>query len=208
MLLRRILAACVIGALAAAAPLFAKSDPQLVLSDWPHGSAKLDRFVELTDQMAANGHACLIFSQFTKHLRILEQSLQQRGLDYGYLDGGTSAVTRQELVDQFQKGDFPFFLISLKAGGTGLTLTAADYVIHADPWWNPAVEDQATDRAHRFGQTKHVTIYRLVTRDTVEELILELHQRKRGLAESILAGTGGAGQLDLNELVGLIKDGR
>ena len=114
---------------------------------------------------------------------------------------------RQQAVDAFQNGEGELFLISLKAGGTGLNLTGADYVVHLDPWWNPAVEDQATDRAHRIGQTRPVTVYRLVAKETIEEQILKLHADKRGLVAGILEGTDAAGKMSTTELVNLIKLG-
>ena len=111
---------------------------------------------------------------------------------------------RRSLVKEFQQGKFRIFLISLKAGGTGLTLTRADYVLHLDPWWNPAVEDQATDRAHRIGQTQTVNVYRLIARDTVEEKVLELHQSKRELAEAVLAQDGSPSVLSVDDLKALL----
>nr|MBK7068062.1 SWF/SNF helicase family protein [Deltaproteobacteria bacterium] len=117
-------------------------------------------------------------------------------------------AARKAAVDGFQKGEGEVFLISLKAGGFGLNLTAADYVVHMDPWWNPAVEDQASDRAHRIGQARPVTIYRLVARDTIEDRILGLHHRKRELAAGILEGSDLAGRMTEEELLGLIRDAK
>jgi SNF2 family DNA or RNA helicase len=131
---------------------------------------------------------------------------EAEGLAYTYLDGSTPAARRAAIVEDFQKGSLPLFLISLKAGGSGLNLTAADNVIHLDPWWNPAVEDQASDRAHRIGQTKPVTIYRLVSRGTIEDGILALHRDKRALVEAALSGSGQAAGLSSDELVALIRD--
>ena len=128
------------------------------------------------------------------------------GISYQYLDGQTPVHTRQTLVDEFQKGNGDLFLISLKAGGVGLNLTAADYVIIMDPWWNPAVEDQAADRAHRFGQQRPVTIYRLVSQNTIEEKIIQLHNQKRDLADSLLEGTEGSSKLSANELLELMRN--
>ncbi|MFN0061388.1 MAG: SNF2-related protein [Myxococcaceae bacterium] len=151
-------------------------------------SAKLERFQELTDDLIAEGHRALVFSQFTEMLELLKKQADERKITYQYLDGRTK--DRMARVDAFNAGDGPpLFFISLKAGGTGLNLTAADYVIHYDPWWNPAVEDQATDRTHRIGQTKAVIAYKLITRGTVEEKILALQKRKRELAAGVL-GTG------------------
>lgn len=148
-------------------------------------SAKLERFGELVDELVREGHRALVFSQFTEMLEILTTQADEKKLPYMYLDGRTK--DRMSKVDAFNAPDGPpVFFISLKAGGTGLNLTAADYVIHYDPWWNPAVEDQATDRTHRIGQTRAVFSYKLITRGTVEEKILGLQQRKRELAAGVL----------------------
>ncbi len=148
-------------------------------------SAKLERFSELVDELVKEGHRALIFSQFTEMLELLTAQADEKQLKYMYLDGRTK--DRMSKVDAFNAPDGPpVFFISLKAGGTGLNLTAADYVVHYDPWWNPAVEDQATDRTHRIGQTRPVFSYKLITRGTVEEKILGLQQRKRELAAGVL----------------------
>jgi superfamily II DNA or RNA helicase len=153
-------------------------------------SAKLQRFDELVGDLLAEGHRALVFSQFTEMLRLLEAHATERKVAFLSLDGRTR--DRMARVDAFNREDGPpIFFISLKAGGTGLNLTAADYVIHYDPWWNPAVEDQATDRTHRIGQTRAVIAYKLITRGTVEEKILALQQRKRELAQGILGPGGG-----------------
>jgi len=125
-----------------------------------------------------------VFSQFVSMLTLLKEKLQEQEIEFCYLDGSTT--NRGEVVDKFQKGTAPVFLISLKAGGVGLNLTGADTVVHFDPWWNPAVEDQATDRAHRIGQTRVVTNYKLITRGTVEEKILTLQQKKREIIKATL----------------------
>jgi len=141
-------------------------------------SAKLELFRELVADLSAEGHRILVFSQFVEMLQILARELARLGLRYEYLDGQTR--DRRERIARFQESkDIPVFLMSLKAGGLGLNLTAANYVIHYDPWWNPAVEDQATDRAHRIGQEKPVFSYKLITRGTVEEKMLVLQERKR-----------------------------
>jgi SNF2 family DNA or RNA helicase len=132
------------------------------------------------------GHRVLVFSQFVKMLTLLKEKLTAEDIEYCYLDGSTT--NRGAVVEQFQNTAIPVFLISLKAGGVGLNLTGADTVIHFDPWWNPAVEDQATDRAHRIGQSKVVTSYKLITRDTVEEKILLLQNRKREIIQSTISG--------------------
>jgi superfamily II DNA or RNA helicase len=179
--------------------------PRLVDAAWPGGSAKLDLFMEIVEELREGNHRALVFSQFVQHLSLIRGALDAAGIQYQYLDGQTPAKERENRVDAFQRGEGDFFLISLKAGGTGLNLTAADYVIHMDPWWNPAVEDQATDRAHRIGQTRPVTVYRLVTKDTIEEQILALHANKRHLVADVLEGTDQAGKLSTLELVALIR---
>ena len=147
-------------------------------------SAKLELLLDLLPEMLAEGRRILLFSQFTSMLALIEIELKELNIDYALLTGET--VDRATPIERFQTGKVPLFLISLKAGGTGLNLTAADTVIHYDPWWNPAVENQATDRAHRIGQTKSVFVYKLMTLGTVEERILELQKRKRELVESLL----------------------
>ncbi|HEY2322244.1 MAG TPA: DEAD/DEAH box helicase, partial [Thermoanaerobaculia bacterium] len=152
-------------------------------SDSP--SAKLELLLEEVRGVVGAGHRALVFSQFTSFLRLVGEALSDKGFDYLYLDGKTR--NRQELVESFQRSDGPsLFLISLKAGGLGLNLTNADYVFLLDPWWNPAVEAQAIDRAHRIGRAKPVVAYRLIARDTVEEKILELQSKKREIADSII----------------------
>ena len=135
------------------------------------------------------GHRALVFSQFTDYLAIVRKMLEKSGWTYQYLDGTTSIAERGKAVDAFQRGEGDFFLISLKAGGTGLNLTSANYVVLLDPWWNPAVENQAADRAHRIGQKNPVTVYRLIAAKTVEERVLELHAEKRRIADDVLEGT-------------------
>lgn len=179
-------------------------NPRLVLPNTEIGSSKLQVLAEILQEMQENRHKALIFSQFVDHLQIVKEFLEQEKIIYQYLDGSTPAVERKKRVDAFQSGLGDVFLISLKAGGTGLNLTAADYVIHLDPWWNPAVEDQASDRAHRMGQQRPVTIYRLVAKGTIEEKILELHNHKRDLADSLLDGSDVSGKLSAEELLKLI----
>jgi SNF2 family DNA or RNA helicase len=178
--------------------------PKLVLTDSDLNSSKLQSFAELLAGLLENGHKVLVFSQFVDHLKIVKDHLETEKISYQYLDGSTPALERKKRVDAFQSGIGDVFLISLKAGGTGLNLTAADYVIHLDPWWNPAVEDQASDRAHRIGQKRPVTIYRLVAKDTIEDKIVELHQHKRDLADSLLEGTNISGKLSTEALLDLI----
>ena len=178
--------------------------PSLVVPDFP-AAAKLDAFLELARELRDGGHRALVFSQFTDFLAIVRDRLAEEGFDHLYLDGSTPAKERERLVGAFQRGDGgDLFLVSLKAGGTGLNLTAADYVVLLDPWWNPAVEDQAADRAHRIGQTRPVTVYRLVAAGTVEEKVLALHDTKRALAADLLSGAGSAA-LTPEELLALFR---
>jgi SNF2 family DNA or RNA helicase len=179
--------------------------PRLVFPDADQECSKIQAFLELVEELRENGHRALVFSQFVDFLALVRETLDERGISYEYLDGSTPQAARQVRVDSFQNGSASLFLISLKAGGFGLNLTAADYVIHLDPWWNPAVESQATDRAHRIGQERRVTVYRLITKQTIEEKIVELHHKKRTLARSLLDGSGAAGKLSSAELVQLIE---
>ena len=178
----------------------------LVLPDTALPSSKLTVFGNLLDELIMNNHKALVFSQFVDHLKLIEEHVKKKGITYQYFDGSTTQKERKKRVDAFQAGESDIFLISLKAGGLGLNLTAADYVIHMDPWWNPAVEDQASDRAHRIGQTRPVTVYRLVVKDTIEEKIVALHQEKRDLADSLLGGADMSGKMSANELLRLIKE--
>ena len=170
------------------------------------GSAKLDRLMEMLTVMLAEGRRVLLFSQFTQMLALIEQRLEAAKIDYVMLTGDTG--DRATPVRRFQAGEAPLFLISLKAGGVGLNLTAADTVIHYDPWWNPAVEDQATDRAHRIGQDKRVFVHRLVTLGTIEEKMAVLKERKRALVASVLeAERGGALRLTEADVADLFSAG-
>jgi superfamily II DNA or RNA helicase len=182
------------------------SHPRLYDSSSPVASSKMARLLELVEELRAEGHRALVFSQFTSHLALVQDELTRAGLSFLYLDGATPTRARAQLVERFQRGEADVFLISLKAGGTGINLTAADYVIHLDPWWNPAVEDQATDRAHRIGQTRPVTVYRLIARGTVEERILTMHSEKRALVTGVLEGTDAAARLSTRDLLALIGD--
>ncbi|NJN49649.1 MAG: DEAD/DEAH box helicase, partial [Alkalinema sp. RL_2_19] len=182
-------------------------NPALVKPKVKLKSSKLELFSETLEELLENGHKALVFSQFVDHLAILKQHLDQQKISYQYLDGKTPAKQRQQRVDAFQSGDGDVFLISLKAGGTGLNLTAADYVIHMDPWWNPAVEDQASDRAHRIGQQRPVTIYRLVAKGTIEDQIVDLHHQKRDLANSLLEGADMGSKVSTDDLLRLIQAG-
>ncbi|AHJ28597.1 DEAD/DEAH box helicase [Nodularia spumigena CS-584] len=181
-------------------------NPSLVMPDTELPSSKLQLFGEVLGELLENRHKALVFSQFVDHLHIIRDYLEQQGINYQYLDGSTPVAERKKRVDAFQAGTGDVFLISLKAGGTGLNLTAADYVIHTDPWWNPAVEDQASDRAHRIGQQRPVTIYRLVAKDTIEDKIVALHHHKRDLADTLLEGTDMSGKISTEALLQLIHD--
>ncbi|PKL39268.1 MAG: helicase [Candidatus Riflebacteria bacterium HGW-Riflebacteria-1] len=181
-------------------------NPSLVAPELSIPSSKLSLFESVVDELLENRHKALIFSQFVDHLAIVRNLLDKKGIKYQYLDGSTPTRNRTRAINDFQSGDGDLFLISLKAGGLGLNLTAADYVIHLDPWWNPAVEDQASDRAHRIGQQRPVTIYRLITSRTIEEKIVALHHQKRELADSLLEGTEMAGRVTTAELLALLRE--
>jgi len=182
-------------------------DPRLVKLDRAKGikeSAKLDLLMSLVPEMVAEGRKILIFSQFVSMLEIIEDILKQRKISYSLLTGKTQK--REEAINAFQKGDAEVFLISLKAGGVGLNLTAADTVIHYDPWWNPAVERQATDRAYRIGQEKPIFVYKLLTENTVEEKILKLQEKKQLLADSLYGDNVKAGAVfNQDDLVNLLR---
>jgi SNF2 family DNA or RNA helicase len=179
--------------------------PQMVVPSLEIGSAKLECLKEILEELKDGGHRALIFSQFVKFLTIVKRWLNEKNFTYEYLDGSTTAKKRVNAIDAFQNGDADLFLISTKAGGFGLNLTGADYVIHLDPWWNPAVEDQASDRAHRIGQTKPVTVYKIVTKNSVEEKIIKMHGDKRTLAKGLLEGTGKIASMDMKQLLELLK---
>jgi SNF2 family DNA or RNA helicase len=172
------------------------------------GSSKTTHLLELVASLREDGHRMLVFSQFRTFLDLLLPRLQQHGHRVLVLDGTTPALARTQRIAAFQRGEADVFLISLKAGGFGLNLTAADTVIHLDPWWNPAVEDQATARAHRIGQDKPVTALRLVADQTLEESVLGLHAAKRDLAQGILTGSDAAASWDLDTLTDLIRANR
>lgn len=181
--------------------------PNLAAPDSGISSAKLEAFLELVEELREGRHRALVFSQFVGHLDKVRSALDAEGISYQYLDGATPAREREKRVAAFQGGEGELFLISLKAGGFGLNLTAADYVIHLDPWWNPAVEDQASDRAHRIGQQRPVTIYRLIVKDTIEEGIVALHRHKRNLADALLEGADASARLTEEDLLDLIRGG-
>jgi SNF2 family DNA or RNA helicase len=165
-------------------------------------SAKLQSLMEMLEELLSENRKILLFSQFTSMLELIEVELQQRGIEYALLTGRTK--DRRTPVQDFQSGKRSIFLISLKAGGTGLNLTAADTVIHYDPWWNPAAENQATDRAYRIGQEKPVFVYKLIARGTVEEKIQHLQHEKSALASGVLGGrTSGDWKLQDDEIEAL-----
>ena len=164
--------------------------------------------MDLIESAVEGGHKILLFSQFTSMLALLEDSLKERGLSYYKITGETNKQERLAMVKQFNEDDTPVFLISLKAGGVGLNLTGADVVIHYDPWWNLAVQNQATDRAHRIGQTKKVTVYKMIAKGTIEEKIMKLQETKKDLADSIINGDNtGMGSLTKEELLELLEIG-
>ena len=160
--------------------------PTLFDENYDKDSGKLDLLMELVTNAVESGHRILVFSQFTSMLSIIRESLKNVGIDSFYLDGKTPSYERAELSDRFNGGENNVFLISLKAGGVGLNLTGADTVIHYDPWWNPAVMEQASDRAYRIGQTKAVQVIRLAAKGTIEEKILKLQENKKNLADDIV----------------------
>jgi non-specific serine/threonine protein kinase len=164
--------------------------PHLVNSKDEADSGKFEALKMMLEEITSEDHKVLVFSQFVKMLTVIRTYLDEEAIEYAYLDGSTK--DREAAVNSFQQDDnIRIFLISLKAGGVGLNLTAADYVIHYDPWWNPAVEMQASDRAHRIGQTKKVFTYKLITKDSVEEKILLLQQQKKDLVEKLITTEGG-----------------
>lgn len=180
--------------------------PSLFLDNYYGSSGKLDALNEIVDEALSNSSKILIFSQFTSMLHLIEDQLKLKEINYSYLDGSTPMEQRQKQVKEFNEGDVPIFLISLKAGGTGLNLTGANMVIHVDPWWNPAVEQQATDRAYRLGQTKNVQVIKLISKGTIEEKIYELQQSKQSLIDSIIQpGETLLSKLSENEILDLFK---
>lgn len=174
-------------------------DPSLCFEDYDGESAKLESCLELIESAVEGGHRMLVFSQFTSMLELLKPELEKREISYFTITGSTGKEKRQQLVREFNEGDTKVFLISLRAGGVGLNLTGADVVIHYDPWWNLAVQNQATDRAHRLGQTRKVTVYQLIAKNTVEEKIRRLQETKQDLSDQILQGEGG-------QLAGMTKE--
>ncbi len=184
----------------------AACNPKLLFSDISLESSKASAFMKLVGELMESRHRVLVFSQFTSHLALIREKLDSAGIKYCYLDGAVNMTERERIVKSFQTGTTPLFLISLKAGGTGLNLTAADYVIHLDPWWNPAIEDQASDRAYRIGQQRPVTVYRLISSSTIEEKIIQLHKTKKSLSDALLDGSNMAFQLTKEEILALMSD--
>lgn len=183
-------------------------DPALVYDNYEGGSAKLDLCIELIQSAVESGHKILLFSQFTSMIEILTARLQKENISYFVLQGSTKKEQRARMVEEFNRDSTSVFCISLKAGGTGLNLTGADIVIHYDPWWNVAVENQATDRAHRIGQKNVVTVYKLIAKGTVEEKIIKLQQMKKELAEEVLSGEEiRTATFQKDELLELLEDG-
>jgi superfamily II DNA or RNA helicase len=186
----------------------AACDPRLVAPELGRIGAKVQEFEQLALELVAGRHKALVFSQFTDFLKLLAERLDAAGIEYQYLDGSTPGAERTRRVNAFQQGEGELFLISLKAGGFGLNLTAADYVLIADPWWNPAAEDQALGRAHRIGQLRPVTVYRLVTAGSIEERIVEMHRDKRALADGLLDGQDQGRPIGAEELRELLAPAR
>ena len=166
-------------------------DPALCFENYTGESAKLEACVELVKSAVEGGHKMLLFSQFTSMLELIARRLEEKKISFYTITGATPKEKRLQLVKDFNKDDTKVFLISLKAGGVGLNLTGADVVIHYDPWWNLAVQNQATDRTHRIGQTKMVVVYRLIAKGTIEEKIQELQESKRALSEQVISGDAG-----------------
>ncbi len=178
----------------------------LVQKAWKGESTKVNILCDMVHDIVEGGNSVLVFSQFTSFLAMVCKSLKDNGIDFIYLDGGTPMKKREQLVRDFQRGLHPVFIISLKAGGLGLNLTEANYVIHLDPWWNPAIEQQATDRTYRIGQQQNVTVYHLISQHTIEEKILRLHRTKRNLANAMLQGTNSSHKLTSRELLEMIGE--
>ncbi len=181
--------------------------PALFAEDYKGGSGKLDLAMETIGSAIESGHRVLLFSQFTSMLSIIMKQLEKKGITYFYLDGQTPSLERLNMAEKFNEGEREIFVISLKAGGTGLNLTGADVVIHYDPWWNPATMNQATDRAHRFGQDKIVQVINIVAKDSIEEKILELQNKKKDLIDSVITEGGSfINKMSTEEILELFKD--
>jgi hypothetical protein len=177
---------------------------QLIEPKWTGDCSKITALVELLQGVIEGGNRALVFSQFVSFFDLVRKELDHLGMKYFYIDGAVPLKQRSEMVEAFQNGENSIFLISLKAGGLGLNLTGANYVFHLDPWWNPAIEQQATDRAYRIGQHQAVTVYHLVSKNTIEEKIIRLHQTKRDLANNILEGTDASYKLTGKDLLEMV----
>lgn len=164
-------------------------EPSLLIEDYRGGNGKLEAALEIINSAIESNHKILLFSQFTSVLSVIQSALEKDNIEYSYLDGKTKASKRLELVDEFNNDENKkVFLISLKAGGTGLNLTSADIVIHFDPWWNPSIEEQASDRAHRMGQKNVVEVIKLIAQGTIEERIIKLQDDKKELINNVMSG--------------------
>ena len=182
-------------------------DPSLCYEDYDGNSAKMDVCLELLDEVINGGHKVLLFSQFTTMLDRIAEKLKEKGIAYYMLTGETKKEKRVEMASEFNEDKVPVFLISLRAGGTGLNLVGADMVIHFDPWWNLSAQNQATDRAHRIGQKNVVTVFKLIMADSIEEKILALQEKKKNLADQIISQEGFAeGSLTREDLLGILEN--
>ncbi len=178
---------------------------KLINSFWAEKSSKIIAFMEIIENLISNpNNNILVFSQFTSFLELIKVELNEKQIEYLYLDGQTPLEKRKEYVEEFQEGKNRLFLSSLKAGGFGINLTKANYVILLDPWWNPSVENQAMDRAHRIGQKRVVTVIRLIASQTIEEKIINLHQEKQMLSEDILLGTQESSKLTYEDVLDMV----
>ena len=181
-------------------------DPGLIYEDYHASAAKLEVCMEIVENAVVSGHKILIFSQFTTMLERISDALNGKKISHFTLTGSTSKAARADMVERFQSDDTKVFLISLKAGGTGLNLTAADIVIHFDPWWNMAAQNQATDRVHRIGQKNVVTVYKLIMKNSIEEKILKLQENKMQLADQIISGEGmSSADMSKEELIEILS---
>lgn len=163
-------------------------DPKIIYEDYEGGSSKIEQLISLTEEIIKNGHKILLFTSYKTALDIVNREFTNQGISTYVIDGSVPSKKRMELVNKFNKDDTNVFLITLKSGGTGLNLTSADVVIHLDLWWNPQVENQATDRAHRIGQKNTVEVIKLVCKGTIEERILELQNKKKVLSDTLIEG--------------------
>jgi SNF2 family DNA or RNA helicase len=181
--------------------------PSLCINNYKGGSGKLDITIDTIVSCIESGHRVLLFSQFTSMIKIIEDTLHKKEIRYFSLNGTTEAKNRIDMVERFNNLERDLFIVSLKAGGTGLNLTGADVVIHFDQWWNPAVMNQATDRSHRFGQTKVVQVFNIVSNDSIEEKIMLLQEKKKGLVDAVIfEGTTFINKLSEDEIKNLFAD--